>query len=206
MSRARVERPRRPGRSRSRTGNAPAPENGRTAAADETAQLRASLESTRDGLMRMLQSLHGAGLQRAILPYAQMQRVLVLQRAHCRAEGITELDPLWVQLARTARGINELLDGFAGTLRQVAELDRSGVGQPVSLDRQALDALIEHGPMTPRRLAAVLQIPNDAAQDVIEQMIDADLLERATPHGMSVRPVLALRDAARAGIGTLRAG
>lgn len=154
----------------------------------------------------MLRSLHGSGLQEAILPYAQMQRVLVLQRAHCRAEGIRDLDGLWSDIARTAHGITELLDGFCGSLRQVAELERSGAGQPVSLDRQVLDALIERGSMTCRQLATVLQIPVPTAEDAVTQMLEAGLLEKATVRGASVRPSLVLRDAARAGMSAARLG
>ncbi|HWH13851.1 MAG TPA: helix-turn-helix domain-containing protein [Miltoncostaeaceae bacterium] len=128
----------------------------------------------------------------------------MLQRGHCRAEGITELDPLWVQIARTARGITELLDGFAGSLRQVAALDRGGVGQPVTPETQILDALIEHGPMSPRRLAAVLDIPAADGATLVAQMLDAGLLTHRSPRGVAVQPSPEMRDAARAAIGTRR--
>jgi hypothetical protein len=86
--------------------------------------LQRSLESTRDGLAKLLGSLRQSGFDEAAPAYREMQLVLLNQRLWSRRHGRDDLDPLWTAIADTARAVHEILAEFDAVMERLVELDR----------------------------------------------------------------------------------
>ncbi len=103
--------------------------------------LRRSLESTLRGLRALLDSLERSGFRDAAGPYREMQVVLLQQRLWSRNHGRVDLDPLWAELAATARAVDAILADFGSVMTDLADLDRIEPGPAGAVPRAADEAL-----------------------------------------------------------------
>jgi hypothetical protein len=133
--------------------------------ADAPPDLRRSLESTLGGLRALLQSLERSGFKDAAAPYREMQLVLLQQRLWSRNHGRADLDPLWSELAATARAIDEILTEFGAVMADLADLDQ-----------------IEPGP------AGVVQRPPDGALELAALLSGGSVSGAALRRGLSWDP------------------
>ena len=86
--------------------------------------LEKSLKSTADGLAMMLKALERGGFRQAILPYQQMQHVLIQQRLWAVDYKRRELDPHWQAIAEQAAAIHAILAPFAAVMGELKDLNR----------------------------------------------------------------------------------
>ena len=75
-----------------------------------------SLDSTDQGLRLLLSSLERSGLGRAVGAYAEMRKVLRLQREWCDGHKRRDLDLHWQRLAATTSAICAILEPFTAVM------------------------------------------------------------------------------------------
>lgn len=100
-------------------------------------RLQRSLESTRQGLAALLDSLEHSGFKESVPRYQELRSVLIMQRIWCRDHNRRELDSLWKELGETARAIHSILAPFSEVMDSLKDLDRiravhGGVPRPVA--------------------------------------------------------------------------
>lgn len=142
--------------------------------------LGASLRSTRDGLEALFASLVDSGLEQAIAPYREMQRVLILQRAWSTSHAAPEDDRLWSEIAATARLICGLLRQFSASLEVVSKLDgaASGGSGQRHAGSDVLAALARSASMSPRRIAEALGQSLDDIELELTALVAAGVVRR----------------------------
>jgi hypothetical protein len=151
--------------------------------ADVPPDLGRSLESTVRGLRALLGSLERSGFKEAAAPYREMQLVLLQQRLWSRNHGRVDLDPLWSELAATARAIDEILAEFGDVMGDLAELDRIEPGPAGAVHRPAdgtleLAALLAGGSVSGASLRQRLSWPPDERRRRLAALVRSGVLER----------------------------
>jgi len=86
--------------------------------------LRASLQSTDEGLKQFLTSLRQARMHEAAQSYRAMQMVLVQQRLWADSHHRTELEPLFRSIAKTSDELHKIFSSFAEVMKPLKELDK----------------------------------------------------------------------------------
>jgi hypothetical protein len=159
------------------------PRSGGNGASAAPGDLRTSLESTRLGLARLLESLESSGFREAIGPYDDMRLVLLQQRLWTRANDRADLDALWEEIAATARAVHEILSGFAAVMAELADLDRTEPDPPRA--RQSDEESAELGRLlavetavSGRMLQERLPWPPEVRRRVLADLVAAGILER----------------------------
>jgi hypothetical protein len=145
--------------------------------------LRQSLESTLRGLRALLHSLEGSGFKDAAGPYREMQVVLLQQRLWSRNHGRTDLDPLWSELAATARAVEAILADFGAVMADLADLDRIEPGAADSVGRPADEALelallLSDGSFSGASLRRGLPWPVEVRRRRLAALVRGGVLER----------------------------
>ena len=151
--------------------------------AEAPPDLRRSLESTLRGLRALLDSLERSGFRDAAGPYREMQVVLLQQRLWSRTHGRVDLDPLWAELAATARAVDAILADFGAVMTDLADLDRIEPG-PAGSDRGRADgalelaALLSEGSVSGASLRRGLPWPADVRRQRLSALVQSGVLER----------------------------
>jgi hypothetical protein len=145
--------------------------------------LRRSLESTLGGLHALLESFDRSGFKDAAAPYREMQLVLLQQRLWSRNHGRVDLDPLWAELAATARAIEEILTEFGAVMADLADLDQiepgpAGVAQRRADGALELAALLSGGSVSGASLQRDLSWPADERRRRLAALVRSGVLER----------------------------
>ena len=151
--------------------------------AEAPPDLRRSLESTLRGLRALLESLERSGFKDAAAPYREMQLVLLQQRLWSRNHGRVDLDPLWSELAATARAADEILTEFGAVMADLADLDRIEPGPPGSARRPAdgaleLAGLLSGGSVSGASLRRGVSWPADERRRRLAALVRSGVLER----------------------------
>jgi hypothetical protein len=145
--------------------------------------LRRSLESTLRGLRALLDSLERSGFKDAAGPYREMQVVLLQQRLWSRNHGRVDLDPLWSELAATARAADAILTEFGAVMADLADLDRIEPGPAGATARPADEALelavlLSEGSVSGASLRRGLPWPADLRRRRLAALVRGGVLER----------------------------
>jgi len=185
----------------SRTGGAFEPATEKPALADDavdvTAGLRQSLESTRQGIQRFVDSLHSSGMANAVPGYRQLRTVLVQQRLWAESQGRTELVPHFRAIAEVAAAARAILAPYTDVMATLENLDRFAAlpgesaaapetGNPSFLppDLQeagqtaVMAALLTHGPSSLQRLARLTGTPDSDLARRLEHLAGAGAVQR----------------------------
>jgi hypothetical protein len=155
----------------------------RPRATEAQPDIRRSLESTQKGLETLLASLERSSLKDAADPYRDMQLVLVQQRLWSRNHGRDDLEPLWSQIAETARTVHEILAAFAVVMGELGDLDRIEPGPSGEIrrpgdDELELGRLLAGGRVSAATLRHRLPWPNDARRRRLDELVTRGVLER----------------------------
>jgi hypothetical protein len=178
--------------SRARTGRRPRSEASALARAaprhlsrnggeTEADGLERSLESTSRGLASLLESLRASGLEAATRPYHAMQMVLLQQRLWSRNNGRDDLDHYFAAIAANARAVHRILAEFDAAIERLTEIDRlepSGAAAPPPSSAALAAALMEETAVSSRRLATLLDWPEEDRKRFLRELVAAGVLER----------------------------
>jgi hypothetical protein len=162
-------------RSRLHRRRAPAP--------DAPPDIRRSLESTHKGLETLLASLERSGLKDAADPYRDMQLVLIQQRLWSRNHRRDDLEPLWSQIAETARAVHEILAAFAVVMGELGDLDQIEPGPSGEVRRPGdeeveLGRLLAGGRVSAATLRRRFPWPSDERRRRLDELVTRGVLER----------------------------
>jgi hypothetical protein len=162
-----------------------------------TEGLRQSLEATRQGLQRFVDSLHASGMAGAAQGYRQLRTVLVQQRLWAESQGRTELAPLFRAIAEVAAAARAILAPYTDVMAGLEDLDRPNTLQKETAASQrpetmpllpaelredgptgVIAALLTHGPSSLERLARLTGMPDSGLASRLGRLADAGVVRR----------------------------